>query len=122
MEQMERSHLRTEQNDIVIKTIEEVLDSIEDSLEIIEAQIQNLIETNEELEEIAEIISSIPGAGSVLSQTIIAELPEIGSLNRSSIAALAGLAPFNCDSGFMKGKRRIWGVDLLFVMFFTCQH
>ncbi len=56
-----------------------------------------------------EIIQSVPGVGPVLSITLLAELPELGTLNRKQIAALVGVAPFNCDSGAYKGKRRIWG-------------
>jgi transposase len=56
-----------------------------------------------------QIIQSVPGVGPVLSTTLLAELPELGTLNRKQIAALVGVAPFNCDSGAFKGKRRIWG-------------
>ena len=56
-----------------------------------------------------QIIQSVPGVGPVLSITLLAELPELGTLNRKQIAALVGVAPFNCDSGAFKGKRRIWG-------------
>src|SRR3989344_3827288 len=56
-----------------------------------------------------EIIRSVPGAGRVLSVTLLASLPELGTLNRRQIAALAGVAPFNCDSGTMRGSRHIWG-------------
>ena len=45
----------------------------------------------------------------MLSSTLLAQLPELGMLNRKQIAALAGLAPFNRDSGNMRGSRRIWG-------------
>ena len=56
-----------------------------------------------------EILQSAPGVGSVLSITLLADLPELGRLNRRQIAALAGLAPFNRDSGTLRGKRTIWG-------------
>jgi len=55
------------------------------------------------------LLQSIPGVGKVLSATLLAELPELGQLNRRQIAALAGVAPFNRDSGRMKGKRSVWG-------------
>ena len=45
----------------------------------------------------------------VTATTLLAELPELGQLNRKKIAALVGVAPFNCDSGKMHGKRAIWG-------------
>lgn len=56
-----------------------------------------------------EILQSAPGVGPVLSVTLMAVLPELGTLNRRQITALAGLAPFNRDSGKFKGKRAIWG-------------
>ncbi|MCX6000483.1 MAG: transposase, partial [Chloroflexi bacterium] len=48
-----------------------------------------------------DLLRSVPGIGHVLSLTIMAELPELGTLNRRQIAALAGVAPFNRDSGTM---------------------
>ena len=56
-----------------------------------------------------ELLRSVPGVGQVLSSTLLAQLPELGMLNRKQIAALAGLAPFNRDSGSMRGSRCIWG-------------
>ena len=56
-----------------------------------------------------ELLQSVPGIGKVLSATLLAELPELGTLNRKQIAALVGVAPLNCDSGKMRGKRMIWG-------------
>ncbi len=56
-----------------------------------------------------ELIQSTPGVGPVTSLSLIAELPELGTLNRRQIAALVGVAPFNRDSGVLKGKRTIWG-------------
>src|SRR6202040_1958168 len=56
-----------------------------------------------------ELLRSVPGVGKVLSRTLLAHLPELGALNRKQIAALAGLAPFNRDSGSLRGSRCIWG-------------
>ena len=56
-----------------------------------------------------EVISSAPGIGDGVAYTLLGELPELGKLNNRQIAALCGLAPFNRDSGKMKGKRRIRG-------------
>jgi transposase len=56
-----------------------------------------------------ELVRSVPGVGTVLSRTLLARLPELGELNRKQIAALAGLAPFNRDSGTLRGSRCIWG-------------
>jgi len=56
-----------------------------------------------------ELLRSVPGVGPVLSATLIADLPELGRLNRKEIAALVGVAPFNHDSGTLHHKRRVWG-------------
>ena len=56
-----------------------------------------------------DLLKSVPGIGPVISRTILAELPELGCLNRKQIAALVGVAPLNWDSGLMRGRRVIWG-------------
>lgn len=56
-----------------------------------------------------ELISSVPGVGRVLCATLLARLPELGRLNRAEVAALAGVAPFNRDSGTLRGRRMIHG-------------
>ena len=56
-----------------------------------------------------ELLSSVPGVGRVLSVALLSDLPELGRLNRREIAALAGVAPFNCDSGTLRGQRKIQG-------------
>jgi transposase len=57
----------------------------------------------------AELLRTTPGVGPITSATLLAQLPELGALNRKQIAALVGVAPFNRDSGMMRGQRRIWG-------------
>lgn len=52
---------------------------------------------------------SVPGIGPVSARTLLLDLPELGTLSRQRIAALAGVAPFNCDSGTVRGRRAIWG-------------
>jgi transposase len=56
-----------------------------------------------------EMLQSTPGVGPILSRTLVAEVPELGVLNRQEIAALIGVAPFNRDSGTWRGKRAVWG-------------
>ena len=56
-----------------------------------------------------ELYRSMPGIGPVNSRMLMACLPELGRLNRQKISALVGVAPFNCDSGTIKGQRHIWG-------------
>jgi transposase len=56
-----------------------------------------------------DLLQSVPGVGPVLATTLIADLPELGRLDRKQIAALVGVAPFNCESGILRGRRIIWG-------------
>lgn len=55
------------------------------------------------------LLKGVPGIGPVMQYTLLAELPELGSLNRKQIAALVGVAPFNRDSGILRGQRHIRG-------------
>ncbi len=55
------------------------------------------------------LLQSAPGVGAVLSTSLLADLPELGTLNRRQIAALVGVAPFNRDSGAFRGRRSVWG-------------
>ncbi|MBI5166458.1 MAG: IS110 family transposase [candidate division NC10 bacterium] len=56
-----------------------------------------------------DLLRSVPGVGPVLAATLIAQLPELGQLNRKKIASLVGVAPLNRDSGTLKGRRTVWG-------------
>lgn len=56
-----------------------------------------------------ELLQSVPGIGPVVTCTLLAELPELGTLTRRQIAALVGVAPLNRDSGTFRGKRTVWG-------------
>ena len=56
-----------------------------------------------------DLMRTVPGVGEQVSLTLLAYLPELGTLNRRQIAALVGVAPFNRDSGTLRGKRTVWG-------------
>ncbi len=56
-----------------------------------------------------DLLQGTPGVGPVLARTLLASLPELGTLTRQQIAALVGVAPLNRDSGTFRGKRRVWG-------------
>jgi transposase len=56
-----------------------------------------------------DLLRSVPGIGPTTARTLLAELPDLGRLDRRRIAALVGVAPVNCDSGAWPGQRHIWG-------------
>ena len=78
-------------------------------IEGLDRHLKQLIEKSPIWREKDNLLKSIPGIGDVTAATLLAELPELGSLNRRQIASLVGVAPFNQDSGSIRGKRRIWG-------------
>jgi len=82
---------------------------LQTEIEAVEQQINQAIAANPEWSETARRSETVPGIGAVCSATLVADLPELGQLNRQQIAALVGLAPFNHDSGKRRGQRRIFG-------------
>ena len=82
---------------------------LERELDGADHDLDRFIEKNPLWKENQEILCSTPSIGPVSSRTLIAELPELGTLGRKQISALVGLAPFPRDSGTLKGRRTIWG-------------
>jgi len=105
---MEKNRIDKATN-IVLEYIHAHIFWLESQLQEVDKDLHNSIKNSPVWAEKDKIIRSIPGAGPVLSVTLISELPELGILNRRQIAALVGVAPFNCDSGKRKGYRRVWG-------------
>jgi transposase len=106
---MERNRLHMADHKLTRRTIQKIIDVLEGQINELDAAIAKLIESNDDWRAKAELLKSVPGIGDVTSATIVAELPELGKLNRQAIASLAGLAPFNDDSGKFSGERRIRG-------------
>lgn len=82
---------------------------IEQQIEDLDRAIAKLIESDDDWQNKSDIISSVPGVGQSSAHQLIADLPELGKLNRQQIAKLVGVAPLNCDSGQHRGQRRIAG-------------
>lgn len=91
------------------KSIGRLIKTLKKELEWIDGQIDKAIRASPIWTARQELLSSVPGIGPAISRTLIAELPELGRLNRKEVAALAGLAPFTRQSGRWKGKSFIGG-------------
>lgn len=91
------------------KRIRVHLDWLQDELAGLDDDLANSIKQSPIWREKDAVLQSTPGVGDVLSTTLLAELPELGTLNRKQISALVGVAPLNRDSGTMRGKRTVWG-------------
>ena len=93
----------------VAKRIEAHIRWLEQELERANQELDRAIEQSPIWKENDELLRSAKGIGPVTSRTLLAELPELGTLDRKQISALVGVAPFNRDSGSLKGRRSIWG-------------
>ena len=82
---------------------------IKKQIEQLDLLIQGQIKASPELSTKAEKLTAISGVGARTAALLLAQLPELGELNRREVAALVGVAPFNRDSGKMRGKRAIYG-------------
>ncbi len=91
------------------KSIRHVLKLLEKEIAQLEAEIARLLESDDDWRGKIKLLSTVPGVAQVTSATLVAEVPELGRLNRHAIAALVGVAPFNDDSGRHRGTRRITG-------------
>jgi len=93
----------------VHKPIQRILKAIQTEIERIDKQLDKLVEAIPQWRHQRDLLMSAKGVGKVVAYTLMSELPELGKLNRKEIAALAGVAPINRDSGSYRGKRRIYG-------------
>ena len=82
---------------------------LEAEIKDIERTMGQLVRQNPGWQVLEERLRSVPGVGPIVARTLIAELPELGRINRKKISALVGVAPLNRDSGQFRGRRQVWG-------------
>jgi transposase len=93
----------------MIECIARHLDFLNGEIKAIEAEINALIKAEPQISEQAHLMRSAPGIGPVACMQLLAQMPELGRIGSKQVAALAGLAPLNVDSGSYRGKRTIGG-------------
>ena len=80
-----------------------------EELSALDAEVRGAVQASALWREREELLRSAPGIGPVVAATLLAQLPELGALDRKQIAALVGVAPISRDSGKLRGKRVVWG-------------
>jgi transposase len=105
----ERNRRRQLTSRRLLKSVERLLAALQKELTELEREVGDGIRGTPAWRERDELLRSVPGIGNVVARTLIADLPELGRLDRKQIAALVGVAPLNRDSGKMRGKRITWG-------------
>jgi transposase len=106
---MEKTRQQIPQDKQTRAMIAKVIRLLDQQREDLDRRISQLIESDDDWKNKRDLLTSVPGVGIVTANQLVADLPELGKLNRQQVAALVGVAPINRDSGAMRGKRTIFG-------------
>jgi transposase len=105
----EKNRLEKAGNGPIRASLSKHIKYIDKEVKAIERVIEKHIKDSSDLHEKQKLLLTVPGIGPTISAKILAYLPELGSLDHKPLAAMVGVAPFCCDSGSMRGARRIYG-------------
>jgi transposase len=105
----EYNRLEQTTDPLITRTIRAVIKTLDKQIELIEAESAQVIAEHKQLERTYTVLTSVPGVGPVTAAVLMGHMPELGTVSRQAAAALAGLAPFNKDSGTQRGQRHIRG-------------
>lgn len=106
---MEEQRLAQSRDAVVRKMGESLIKELQKQVEQIEEMIETQIDDDDALKAQSERLQQVKGIGQVTASTLLAEMPELGKLSRNEAGALAGVAPYNRDSGVLRGRRTIRG-------------
>lgn len=93
----------------VLHSVQRTLTALKEEIRRIDEQLAQSAKGDDQWKKRIEILTSAPGVGPQTALALVAEVPELGQLNRQQIAALVGVAPLNDDSGTRSGRRSVWG-------------
>jgi transposase len=105
----EKNRLRATRSEVVRQRVQDHIRWLEQELAGLDRDLDHTIRESSLWREKDNLLRSVPGVGPVVSVTLLADLPELGTLSHHQIAALVGVAPLNRDSGRFRGKRMVWG-------------
>jgi len=106
---MEKNRIQNCPSQKVRQSVQAHIDWLNNQIKHIKKELDNFIQDTPAWRDKDKLYRSVPGVGPIVSAALLAYMPELGTLNRKKVAALAGLAPFNRDSGKLRGKRVVWG-------------
>lgn len=105
----ERQREKRATNRHLRKSLLRLIKALEKEINEVDTEIDNMLRGSPLWREKEDLLSSVPGVGNIVARTLIAEVPELGTLDRRQIASLVGLAPFTQQSGKWRGKASIAG-------------
>ncbi len=91
------------------ESIDQLIKTIDEQVKTLDSILDEAVDQHARWRHKRDILTSMPGIGNTVVYTLLGDMPELGSLSRRQIAALTGVAPYNRDSGKLKGRRRIRG-------------
>jgi len=106
---MEGNRRRQARHPKVMRGLERTLAALQAALSELDRELDDQVRRSPAWQEAEDLLTSVPGIGTITARTLIADLPELGSLDRRSLATLVGVAPINRDSGQSRGMRAIAG-------------
>jgi transposase len=109
MRTAEQNRLRRAQGAAMRASLKKHLTWLAVGVKGLDAQIRDRVRKSPVWRERDDLLQSVPGVGPATSSLLVADVPELGRLNRKEIASLVGVAPFNRDSGTLRGRRMVWG-------------
>lgn len=106
---MEKTRLKQSPDKGVRKDLKAHIEWLENRLRASEDGLRAAVEASPAWQAKRDLLAEVKGVGEITMMTLIGMLPELGQINRKQIAALVGVAPFNRDSGTLRGRRTVWG-------------
>jgi transposase len=106
---MEKNRLKQVPNKLVRQDLRKHIEWLQNRLRASEGELRQAVEDSPAWQARRDLLAEVKGIGEVTVLTLIGLLPQLGHLDRKQIAALVGVAPFNRDSGTLRGKRTVWG-------------
>lgn len=105
----EKNRCETARSSLVRNSVRKLIETINKDIARIDRAVVELVQSNNDWRDRYKRVSEVPGIGKQTAAVMLAELPELGHLNRQQVSSLVGVAPFNRDSGQFRGRRSIWG-------------
>lgn len=105
----EKNRCETARSSLVRNSVRKLIETINKDIARIDRAVLELVQSNDDWRDRYRRLSEVPGIGKQTAAVMLAELPELGHLNRQQVSSLVGVAPFNRDSGQFRGRRSIWG-------------
>jgi transposase len=109
LRQTAKQHLEHTDDALMLKRAKRLVAALEREVRQLDALVAKIVSQDEALKARTERLRTAPGIGPVIAAGLVVHMPELGTLTKAEAAALAGLAPMNCDSGAMRGQRHIQG-------------